>query len=72
MFNSLAPRCSMKEILFKRHETDMGCLVYSGAGPAVSQLKQCEASLSYTSNTIGYCPTNDFGQCLVILFGIKA
>lgn len=36
MFNSLARRCSVEEIVFKRHGTDMDCLVYSGAGPAVS------------------------------------
>lgn len=35
MFNSLASLRSVEEILFKRHETDMDCLVYSGSAPAV-------------------------------------
>lgn len=73
MFNSLALLCSMEEILFKRHETDMGCLVYSGLVPAAfRQWKQREAGLSYASNTIGYYSTNDFGQSLVILSGISS
>lgn len=73
MFNFLARLCSMEEILFKRHETDMGCLVYTGLAPAAfHQWKQCEAGLSYTLNTIGYCSTNDFGQSLMILSSIRA
>lgn len=73
MVNSLASHYSMEEILFKRHETDMGCLgcLFWHRSSSLSQLKQCEAGLNYPSNTIGYSPTNDFGQCLVILFGIK-